>query len=128
MEKKEVKKENKFKAFWNKHKDTIINIAVAVGSFAAGCAVVAIAKSGNDIPISDEDIPELPSGSAAQRIDEDIFTRLAPEIEDFVLSEGVDEAYMERTYSVGFPKGGNPDNGYYNVDKKVEVRMYDVTE
>lgn len=122
------KKESKIKAFWNKHKDTIINIAVAVGSFAAGCAVVAIAKSGNDIPISDEDMPELPSGGAAQRIDEDIFTKLAPEIEDFVLSEGVDEAYIERTYSVGFPKGGNPDNGYYNVDKKVEVRMYDVTE
>ena len=127
MEKKE-KKESKIKAFWNKHKDTIINIAVAVGSFAAGCAVVAIAKSGNNIPISDEDIPELPSGRTAQRIDEDIFTRLAPEIEDFVLSDGVDEAYIEGTYTVEFPKFGNPDNGYYNVDKKVEVRMYDVTE
>ena len=127
MEKKE-KKESKIKAFWNKHKDTIINIAIAVGSFAAGCAVVAIAKSGNDIPISDEDISELPSGKNAQRIDEDIFTRLAPEIEDFVLSDGVDEAYIEGTYTVEFPKHGNPDEGYYERNKKVEVRMYDVTE
>ena len=58
-------------------------------------------------------------------IDEDIYTSLALEIEDAVLCEGLDEAYMDRTYTVKYPKGGDPDNGYYDVKKKVMVHVVD---
>lgn len=59
-------------------------------------------------------------------IDENIYTSLALEIEDAVLCEGLDEAYMDRTYTVKYPKGGNSDNGYYDVKKKVMVHVVDI--
>lgn len=46
-----------------------------------------------------------------RKIDEQIFTDLAPEIEDMVLSEFVEDGYLDRTYELG------------NVLKKVEVTI-----
>ena len=56
-------------------------------------------------------------------IDEDIFTDLAPQIEDALLEEGLDELFIERTYPVKFPKFGDFKNGTYTVDKNIQVHI-----
>lgn len=67
----------------------------------------------------------IPSGRQAQLIDEDIFTRVAPLIEDFVLTDGIDESFFETTYNVSFPKNGDGKE-MYDVMKKIRINMYEV--
>lgn len=80
--------------------------------------------------IDEEDLDILKSARShvpnSADIDEDIYTSLALEIEDAVLCEGLDEAYMDRTYTVKYPRGGEPDKGYYDVKKKVMVHVVDI--
>lgn len=56
-------------------------------------------------------------------IDEDIFTDLAPQIEDALLEEGLDELLIDRTYPVKFPKFGDFKNGTYSIDKNIQVHI-----
>lgn len=77
-------------------------------------------------------LPETPEDlkitEAMNNIDEAIFTDLAPEIEELVLEEGVDEGLIERFYTVPFFKGGDPANGTYDVTKYVKVLVQDTCE
>lgn len=68
-----------------------------------------------------------PSINPNKKVDEDIFSDLAPEIEDLVLAEGVDEGVIERDFSVQFPKYGNGDTTYI-VKKHVKVIVQDMCE
>lgn len=131
---------NKIKNFWKKHKKEIIFTAITVGSFTAGC-VITNALKGSKTALDDHDkegkdildtlndaFNKYPSTRKTKLIDEDIFTSLAPEIEDLVLSEGCDEGYLERSYDVDYPKYGDPSEGYYSVTKQVLVKVTDITE
>ena len=120
-----MKKENKVKKFWDKNKGKIF--AVTGWLVALGTVTVVVVNSiGSDD--GDEDLKEEKVDIKWNTdIDEDIFTNLAPQIEDMVLEEGLDEGYIEETYSVDYPKNGDSDESY-TVEKKVEVKVYDVTE
>lgn len=129
-------KENKFKRFWRRNGHKILNTLITVGSFALGYATCAYIESLGSDPkkgygYSDDDYEdeyELYSGKQARYVDEDIFTRIAPKMEDLVLTEGLDEGYIEGTYNIDYPRNGDPDQGYYTVQKRVEVNVKDVTE
>ncbi len=115
-----------FKRNWKK---------IVIGTLAFAGIGLAVAKSkSNDSTTEDSEGEEILDILKSARshvpnsadIDEDIYTSLALEIEDAVLCEGLDEAYMDRTYTVKYPKGGNSDNGYYDVKKKVMVHVVDI--
>ena len=61
-----------------------------------------------------------------RKVDEDIFTDLAPEIEELVLAEGVDEGLVQRVYPVKFPKYGDKCKETYTVRKYVKVLVQDM--
>lgn len=61
-------------------------------------------------------------------VDEDIFTSLAPEIEDALFEEGLDEARIDRSYTIRFPKGGDSENDFYKTVKNVMVLVQDTCE
>ena len=127
-----MKKED-VKYFWEEHKEQIIMGALAVTGFALGwhfcknhyklhkasAKVVETASKLSD---------ELPLKGTHQFVDEDIFTNIAPQIEEAVLTEGLDEAFIEATYHVAWPKGGDFKNGVYEELKKVTVKVMDITE
>lgn len=127
-----------FKRNWKK-------VAISALAFAGIGLAIAKAKSNNEDNEGEEILNILKNASAdideetldilknarshvpnSADIDEDIYTSLALEIEDAVLCEGLDEAYMDRTYTVKYPKGGDSDNGYYDVKKKVMVHVVDI--
>lgn len=129
------KKENKLKTFWQKHKGKIIGATAIVTAVSLVVVKIVLTteetnseidEEGKKIIDAFEEAHSLYSGN--QAIDEDIFTNLAPNIEDAVLEEGLDEAYFEKNYSVEYPINGNPDEGYYTVNKKVTVSVNDITE
>lgn len=103
------------KKFVKDHKKAIIIGGVTV----AGVASVVILKdkvtAGNEMyyrKFFDNFKKAMADMSEVHRkIDEQIFTDLAPEIEDMVLSEFVEDGYLDRTYELG------------NVLKKVEVTI-----
>lgn len=107
--------------FWNKNKTKIIAGAMFAGGLIIGYAI----KKNDEVSTIDTDSD---NNVLRKFVDEDIFTRIAPFIEESVLDEGVDEDYLEMTYEVDHPKFGDPKNGYYIEKKKVEVKVSDVTE
>lgn len=113
------------KETWAKHKEKIIVGGIMVGSFALGYAVNENGKPKLPSLPDHYDVPELPSVKSYRLIDEDIFTSLAPEIEDLVLEEGADEGLIDRTYEVEFPLKGSYSNGSYKVLKNVQVLVRD---
>ena len=120
---------NKIKKFWKEHKEQIVMGGLAVSAFIFGYWY----RSTHEGCIcsdehEDSDYREIPSGRNAQLIDEDIFTRIAPWIENSVLEEGLDETWFEDTYEVEYPKYGDPNKGMYKVKKKVEISVKDMTE
>ena len=122
------------KVWAKEHKTELIAGAVVIAAFTAGCKVCknkmelkAHEAEGQKILKAIEDsVPNLPSGNNSQRIDEDIFTRLAPMLEDAILEEGLDEYHDEVIYDVKYPKCGDISNGVYNVMKHVTIDMKDI--
>lgn len=100
----EVKKEGKVRKWIREHKKQLVIAGAVIGSFALGivyerCAnkkLKAVHEAEKELEGYDE---------CTKRIDEDIFTNLAPTIEDAVLSNGIDEFYMDRDYPVEFESG-----------------------
>lgn len=113
------------KETWAKHKEKIIVGGIMAGSFALGYAVNENGKPKFQSLPDRYEVAELPSVRNYQLIDEDIFTSLAPEIEDLVLEKGADEGLIDRTYEVEFPKKGSYSNGSYKVLKNVQVLVRD---
>ena len=130
MEKKDMKLA--FKRWAEKNQALIVSGIIFIG----GIIVTAITgkvcyERGllDGIKKSDDDrIDALPSVHNARLIDEDIYTNIAPQIEDMVLTEGLDEGYIEEVYTVQYPKFGDYAKGTYDVLKKVTVNVYDVTD
>ena len=119
-----MKKED-IKKFVKEHKTGIIVGGLSVAAFV--CAVIASHNNESSDDLEPLKIPDEMPNPAHDHIDEDIFTDLAPQIEDAVLTEGLDEDYIEKTYYVEWPKGGGNEGTYEEV-KKVMVHIVDVTE
>lgn len=105
----EVRKETKVEKWVREHKKELAIAGAIIGSFALGmlyeqCTNKKLKKLHEaekeleGYKLSDPD-------ECTKRIDEDIFTNLAPTIEDAVLSGGIDEFYMDRDYPVEFESG-----------------------
>ena len=105
----EVKKEGKVRKWIREHKKQLAIAGAIIGSFALGmlyeqCANKKLKKLHEaekeleGYALSDPD-------ECTKRIDEDIFTSLAPTIEEAVLSDGIDAFYMDRDYPVEFESG-----------------------
>ena len=102
----------------------IAGIGVA-GCIVAGVCVATVLREEHDNYI----IPMTPFGKIQREnfdIDEAIFTDVAPEIEEMLLADGVDEHYFNKTYSVKMPKNGDFANGFYEVLKQLEIKVTDI--
>lgn len=79
---------------------TAVTTASGIGLFILGKKLYALDtkhksfKSFN-VPSVTDILPEF-----IRKIDEEIFTDLAPEIENFVISDGVEHAVVERSYTL----------------------------
>lgn len=105
----EIRKETKVEKWVREHKKQLAIAGAVIGSFVLGMlyeqctnkklkALHDAEKELEGYTLSDPD-------ECTKRIDEDIFTNLAPTIEDAVLSDGIDEFYMDRDYPVEFESG-----------------------
>ena len=122
----------KMRKFWEEHKAQIA-LGVAVGGFLLGILYESLKDTDCDISLDRDsgeyEIPgEIPSSKNGREIDEDIFTNIAPQIEAALLEEGLDEAYIDVTYDVEFPMGGDYKNGTYSVKKKVDIYVRDMCD
>ena len=126
---------NKTVKFYSDHEDQIKKGAIVVGCFALGYAVCKLAgkptleKELDKLEWKDmDDIKKkeyLPEENVIRKIDEDIFTELAPAIEDAILDDSSDEDLIERYYDVYFPKHGDYKNGSWKGRKYVKVLVQD---
>lgn len=117
-----MKKED-IKKFFKEHKTEIVIGAIA----AVGVVCAVIAAHDDTAEHEPVKIPDEMPYPKHDYIDEDIFTDLAPQIEDLVLTEGLDEGYIEKTYHVEWPKRGDVNEGIYEEVKKVTVHVVDIT-
>ena len=111
-----MKRIEKVKNYVKKHKKAFIAggvlVTTGVVSFVVLKKKLPVKGSANAILhiIRTDDGSVL--SEATRAIDEKIFTDLAPEIEEMVLSEFAEDAWIERTFELG-----------NNVTKKVEVTI-----
>ena len=117
----------KIKEFRNEH-----NVEIIVGGIAIVGAVVGLKVWSKKLDVKDKKIADAFKTAATNLphethrfVDEDIFTDLAPAIEEAVLEEGLDEVLFEKFYKVSYPKFGDPKKGFYNVKKYVKVLVQD---
>ena len=122
-----MKRKQTFKEFCKEHKAEII-----VGGIVIVGAVVGFKVWSKKLDIKGKKIADALKETATNLphetyrfVDEDIFTNIAPAIEEAVLEEGLDEALFEKFYKVSYPLGGDPKNGFYNVKKYVKVLVQD---
>lgn len=125
-------KAEKVKKFFNEHRGEIAVGSAVVGMFALGYLH---SKTSVKVPEVAVKAPELtPFEECSKKVDKDIFTNLAPTIEDAVLSEGIDGFYIDRDYPVEFESGDTrlrrvsvsvKDIGMYFVDNSQDLqRLY----
>ena len=74
-------------------------------------------------------LPKVPKVDSIDlsRIDEDLFTRFTPELKEIILEEGLDEGIVQATYTLHYPKFGDPSKGTYEVVKDVICTVKDLT-
>lgn len=118
----------KIKKFWEKNKKKII-----VGTAVVAGLVIAykFGKKSSAKDVCDKILDAAKEtgdafAESCKAIDKDIFTELAPEIEEAILEEGLDEYLIEKTYEVAYPLGGVAKNGFYKAVKKVRVMINDI--
>ena len=122
-----MKRKQTFKEFCKEHKMEIIIGGIVIVGAVAGFKVWSKKLDIKGKKIADalkEAATNLPH-ETHRFVDEDIFTNIAPAIEEAVLEEGLDEALFEKFYKVSYPLGGYPKNGFYNVKKYVKVLVQD---
>ena len=124
----------KIKQFVDEYKaEIIITGLAAVTGLAIGCTISnhrskRITSKMNQLAVP-EFIDNIPKGAVnGKLIDEDIFTNIAPQIEDLVLKEGLDEGFIDVCYDVEYPKFGDIKKGIYTVTKNVKVVITDIGE
>lgn len=105
----EIRKETKVEKWVREHKKQLAIARAVIGSFVLGmlyeqCTNKKL-KALHDAEKELEGYTLNDPDECTKRIDEDIFTNLAPTIEDAVLSDGIDEFYMDRDYPVEFESG-----------------------
>lgn len=132
---KVVEAKNKTVKFYSDHEDQIKKGAIVVGSFVLGYVICKVTgkstlekeldklewKSLDD----NESKKYLPEENVIRKIDEDVFTELAPAIEDAILDDSSDEDLIEKYYDVYFPKNGDYKNGSWKGRKYVKVLVQD---
>lgn len=105
----EVKKEGKVRKWIREHKKQLAIAGAVIGSFALGMLYEQYTnkklKKLHEAEKELEGYALSDPNECTKRIDEDIFTSLAPTIEEAVLSDGIDEFYMDRDYPVEFESG-----------------------
>ena len=80
---------------------TIVTTASGIGLFILGKKLYSIDtkhrsfKEFKNVPSVTDVLPEF-----IRKIDEEIFTDLAPEVENLVISDGVEHAVVERSYTL----------------------------
>lgn len=101
----EVKEESKGKRFYKKHRKAIHGIiaGIAVGTLASIVKhhLSSDSEDNSENEESDEEVELTNKQKDAKKIDEQIFTQLAPDIESFVLNDDVDYVEHEETYTYG---------------------------
>lgn len=111
----------KVQKIWEKHKTKIV-----AGIAISGAILTVLYRKGSDEPALElEGHSDESWRLKRQEIDEDIFTNLAMSMEDAIFDDSMDEAYFEETYTVPMPKGGDFNNGTYDVLKNVQVIVRD---
>ena len=130
-----VEAKDKTVKFYSDHKDQIKKGAIVVGSFALGYVICKVTgkstlkKELDQLEWKSLDDSEsknyLPEENVIRKIDEDVFTELAPAIEDAILDDSSDEDLIERYYDVDFPKHGDYKNGTWKGRKYVKVLVQD---
>lgn len=132
---KVVEAKNKTVKFYSDHEDQIKKGAIVVGSFVLGYVICKVTgkstleKELDQLEWKDMDDNEskkyLPEENVIRKIDEDVFTELAPAIEDAILDDSSDEDLIEKYYDVYFPKDGDYKNGSWKGRKYVKVLIQD---
>lgn len=126
-------KEN-IKKFWEENKKELVLSAIGFGA-GLGTAILTVIllnkitkRNRTSTNSSVENLPEW--AALNKKIDEDIFTDLAPAILESVLEDGVDEELFDVTYTVAFPKGGDPNfgQGFYTGLKNVQILVREADE
>lgn len=113
---------NNTKAWFKRNWKKVLFVSIVGGAFAQA-AVKSKGKS-MDLNVKTDNENRIDYSD----IDEAIFTGIAPLIEDYLLEEGLDEAVIDETFEVPYPKGGDISNGIYTVLKNVHVSITDMCE
>ena len=95
------KKAEKVKKFFNEHRGEIAVGSAVVGMFALGYLH---SKTSVKVPEVAVKVPELtPFEQSSKMVDEDIFTNLAPWIEDWILSDKlIDSMTIHKDFPIEF--------------------------
>lgn len=132
MEKKKEKLTVKIGRFCINHKEELLLGGAMLASFGFGVLYSKLHSHQpkyQPLPNSDYD----PYGNfdatprCVKRIDEDVFTNVAIQIEDLLLDEGLDEGIINTDYEVEFFKFGDRtgNSGTYTVNKNLQVLIRD---
>ena len=108
-----------FKRNWKK-------VLVGIG-MVGGAVIITVVKSRSE-SMDSNDETDYGNGVDYSKIDEAIFTDIAPLIEDYLLEEGLDEAVIDESFDVPYAKGGDISNGIYTVRKNLYVLIRDMCE
>ena len=126
----------RIKNWWNEHKAGIIGGVITTGSaillalvygkgYSDGKRIGMHSGSKNFIDIPDEsdlDTDHLyPNASSTKMVDEDIFTNIAPQIEDAILNDDINDQYISTNYDLEYPD--DSEDGYHTVTKELEINI-----
>lgn len=104
---------------------------IALGGLAilGGAVIVSMKKKneeGNEVIL---DVLDSYSDKIAKRnpkIDEDIYTNIALQMESLIFDDSCDEGVISTTYEVEYPKNGDYAEGSWKGNKEVTVTIKDV--
>lgn len=108
---------------------------VALGGLAilGGAVIVSMNKKNEEYDEEGEDILntllDSYNNEIAKRnpkIDEDIYTNIASQMESLIFDDGCDEGVITATYEVEYPKFGDYAKGSWKGNKEVTVTIKDV--
>ncbi len=104
---------------------------IALGGLAilGGAVIVSMNKKNEDNNEESEAILDSYSNAIAKRnpkIDEDIYTNIALQMESLIFDDSCDEGVITTTYEVEYPKNGDYSDGSWTGNKEITVTIKDV--